>query len=277
MVPGNATRACLDAAQRNSLQLFPSPPPVDGKPESRRALREADGHPALWAWYLVDEPDLNNIAPAEVRRMHARLRDAGARKPIALVCYQGARAADYVDSCDILMIDRYPVPWQPLAAVSAQMRMGRLTAGRDKKFIAVLQAFDWEFHKELLPDEKNLRPPNYAELRCMVYQALTQRADGILFYALNSGTWKIREHPATWDALKRVVGEINDRVGLFQSEELWWPKRTVYGSPEHRFNAALDASITMTLRRVTKPSRAMPAGDYIVCVNTSPEIGRAHV
>ena len=274
LVFGAPSLGVLDTATRLGLRVIASPPPL-GKADAGHATnavvaRTADRHPGLWAWYLADEPELNRVSPVVLRERRAALRAAGARKPTAVVFYHAADAHHYAAESDIVMVDRYPVPWQPLAVASAQWRLGRLTAGPTKPFIAVLQAFDWSAHPDLLPGGKNLRPPNPAELRCMVYQALAQGADGLFFYAFESGSWKLREHPATWTALQQVIAEVNDRRGLFKAEPLWWPRAFDFGSSADRFNATQDASISPVLLRVTAPSRTVPAGDYLLCVNTTP-------
>lgn len=264
----------LETATRQGLRVVASPPAL-GKGDAASAAnavvaRTADRHPGLWAWYLADEPELNRVSPAVLRERRAALRAAGANKPTAVVFYHASDAHHYAAESDIVMVDRYPVPWEPLAVAGAQWRLGRLTAGPAKPFIAVLQAFDWSAHKDLLPGEGNLRPPNRGELRCMVYQALAQGADGLFFYAFESGSWKLREHPATWQALQEVIGEVNDRRGLFKGERLWVPRAFNLGSGPERRNATLDASIAPVLLRVTVPSRTVPVGDYLLCVNTTP-------
>ena len=274
LVFGAPSLDVLETATRQGLGVVATLPPLGkaagASAANAAAARAVDRHPGLWAWYLADEPELNRVSPVVLRERRAALRAAGARKPTAVVFYQAADAHHYATESDIVMVDRYPVPWQPLAVASAQWRLGRLTAGRTKPFIAVLQAFDWSAHPNLLPGETNLRPPNHAELRCMVYQALAQGADGLFFYAFESGSWKLREQPATWAALQQVVGEVNDRRGLFQAEPLWWPRAFDFGSSADRFNATQDASIAPVLLRVTTPSRTVPVGDYLLCVNTTP-------
>ena len=266
--------AVIETAARQGLRVIAYPPALEKTHAASAAnaerVRQADKHPGVWAWYLADEPEMRHVPPENLRERRQTLRDAGARKPAAVVFYRAGEAVHYADASDIVMVDSYPVPWQPLAVAGARWRTGRLTAGAGKPFIAVLQAFDWNAHPDLLPGEKNLRPPNAAELRCMVYQALAQGADGLFFYSFDSGPWKLREQPATWDALRGVIGEVNDRRGLFLAERLWWPRTIDLGNHADRVNATWDASIEPVLLRVTVPSRAMPTGDYLLCVNTTP-------
>jgi len=190
-------------------------------------------------------------------------------KPTALLIFHGEEAPDYARLTDVLMIDHYPVPWLPLASFGQHVGLGRAALGPDKPLIAVVQAFDWNYFPELLPAEKNLRPPNFAELRCMTYSALTQRANGLFFYAFEAGGWRIREHLETWDAVRRIVAEVNERLPLFEAEPLWWPKLHAFGDPERRFNAALQSSVSAVLLRVRRGTHATPAGDYVLAVNTS--------
>ena len=45
--------------------------------------------------------------------------------PTALVLFQGYEALDYGNISDILLIDRYPVPWLPLANFGQHVQMAR--------------------------------------------------------------------------------------------------------------------------------------------------------
>jgi hypothetical protein len=167
------------------------------------------------------------------------------------------------------MIDRYPIPWLPLANFGQHVQMARLALPPTKPLIAVIQAFDWNYFPELVPGERNLRPPTEPELRCMTYDALARGANGLFYYAYDDGRWKMREHPETWAALTHVVAEVNTRRPLFQAEPIWWAKSHAFGDPAHRFNAALEGSITSCLLRVRKGNAAIPGGDYVLAVNNT--------
>jgi hypothetical protein len=91
----------------------------------------------------------------------------------------------------------------------------------------------------------------------------------LFYYAYDDGRWKIREHPETWDALTQVVAEVNARRPLFQAERIWWAKSAAFADPAHRFNAALESSITSCLLQVRKGNATIPAGDYVLAVNNT--------
>ncbi len=270
LVNGTANRAFLDAASRSSLRVLASPEASAGKDFSaervRRTVTEFDSHPALWAWYVIDEPDMVGVSPKDVHDANRFIKNLPGSKPTALVLYQGYQSLHYANLTDILMIDRYPIPWLPLANFPQHVRMARLALGPKKPLIAVIQAFDWSKDSEGLPGERNLRPPTYDELRCMTYCALVQRANG-LFY----GAWHIAEDPKLWQSLTNVVSEVNDRLPLFQAEHIWWPFKHTFRDWSRRFNKALESSIMPALLRVKKGNAHVPNGDYVLAVNNTEE------
>ena len=214
-----------------------------------------------------------SVSPDDVRKAQSFVKSLHPHKPTALVLYQGSSALHYANIADITMIDRYPVPWLPLANFGQHVRMTRLALGPKKPLIAVVQAFNWNYYPELLQTDQELREPTYEEIRAMAYSALVQRADGLFFYAFDDGKWRIQDHPHTWEALRKVVGEIQERLPLFEAQHIWWPYQHEYGELSGRFNEALESSIAPALVRVAKDHPGLPAGDYILAVNTT---GKAH-
>ena len=273
VIVGPASRSYLDAAQRAGLKVLASPdtsagPRFDGE-AARQAVGRGDRHPALWAWYLADEPDLNRVAPETIVQAHRFFKRLPARHPTALVLSQGAAALHYANIADITMIDRYPIAWLPLANLGQHVRMTRLALGPKKPLMAVIQCFDWSAYPELLPIPEPQRAPTYEELRCLVYSALAERADGLFFYAFNAGRWQLREHAESRVALEKVLAEITARQSLFQAEHRWWPYAHIYAPWQAGYNAALQSSITPALLRVRRSHPLLAPGDYVLAVNNT--------
>ncbi len=270
-VVGSASTGYLDAAQKNGLKVLAAPGSQAGPNfdplAAQSAVRKFDRHPALWSWYLVDEPDLNQISPDAVREANSTVKKAGAIKPTSLVLYKGSEALHYANIADITMIDRYPIAWQPLAAFSQHVGMVRLALGPKKPLMAVIQAFDWSYFPELVPGETNLRAPTFAELRCMTYLALAERANGLFYYAYDSGGWKMEEQPDSWNNLKKVVKEVRERLPLFEGEPIWWAHEQKFEDGFKGWNEVGQSSIKLSLLRVKKSNQHISAGDYILAVN----------
>ncbi len=273
IVTGPASKSYLDAAKRQGLKVFAMPHtsagPAFNAAKARGAVRAYDGHPALWAWYLIDEPDLNMVAPEHVERAHRFLKSAGARKPTAVVLFRGDEARFYAGIPDMLMLDRYPIPWIPLANFGQHVRLAKLSAGPTKPLIAIIQAFDWSYFPELVPGESNLRPPTRAELRCMTFDALARGANGIFYYSYDARAWKLRVQTEVWEDLAAVVSEVNRLKPLFAAEPAWWHGNVNNTVREKQRNAALEPSVIVTALRVRNGSFAVPMGLYLLAVNTT--------
>ncbi len=273
LVAGPARRGFLDAAKANGIGVIASPGSSAGEhfnaAKVRSTVAKLDGHPALWSWYLIDEPDMHSVSPEKVKAAHRFVKRLGATKPTSLVLYQGDSAKWYGDIADITMVDRYPVPWLPLANFSQHIHKTRLATNAERPLIAVIQSFDWTAHQSMLPGEENLRPPTERELRSMTYSSLARGANGIFYYSYADMRLKERKYPELWKSLKRVVGEVRRREALFAAEHVWWPKAHHFENQDTRFNAALEASVQSVLLQVKRGDGLLPPGHYILAVNTT--------
>ena len=273
LVAGPARRGFLDAAKANGIGVIASPGSSAGEhfnaAKVRSTVTKLDGHPALWSWYLIDEPDMHSVSPEKVKAAHRFVKRLGATKPTSLVLYQGDSAKWYGDIADITMVDRYPVPWLPLANFSQHIHKTRLATNAERPLIAVIQSFDWTAHQSMLPGEENLRPPTERELRSMTYSSLARGANGIFYFSYADMRLKERKYPELWKSLKRVVGEVRRREALFAAEHVWWPKAHHFDNQDTRFNAALEASVQSVLLQVKRGDGLLPPGHYILAVNTT--------
>lgn len=278
LVTGPARRDYLDAAQAVGLRVLATPGTTAGPRfdpgKARRTVQDLDRHPALWAWYLVDEPDFHTIPPDEVAAAQRFVKRAGATKPTALTLFQGYETRHYGRLTDLLLVDRYPIPWLPLANFGQHLRLGRLGAGPDRPLLAVIQAFDWTYYPDVMREPGPFRPPTYEEIRCMTYCALGEGANGLFYYTYADSRWRLRDHPETYDAVRRVVAEVNRRSPLFAGEPRWWPRHQRFGDRSRRFNAALLASVTASLIHVKAGNPTVPPGQYVMAVNTTPDTQR---
>jgi hypothetical protein len=271
-VIAHPSKQYLDAAHASGLKVLAHSGIVSGGKfnplEARRRIEEYDRHPALWAWYLVDEPDLHGIHPQVTKEMQRTFKRGRARKPTVLVLSSGWAAADY-KSADILMVDHYPVPWGPLAAFGREVRVTR-TAVPDKPVGGIVQAFDWSNYPDLIDlTDLETRPPTGKELRCMAFMGLAEGANAILFYTYRSRKWVLTEHEETWRGVQQTVQELNAVADLLDAERLWFLMEDRYENGA--WNSIAEKKITRTLFRVSHDAQRMSPGDYLLLVNTSPD------
>jgi len=274
LVMGGLEPDSMDAAARLGLGVIATPGSSAGKAfdaaKVRETVRRWDRHPALAGWYLIDEPDLNEVPAEQVELAHDTVKAAGARKPTALVVARGWNLAKF-HTADLLMVDFYPVGWIPVPAFFQHMRHGA-TAARvgGKRFYAVIQAMDWGAYQavEPFPPPFSPRPPTEAELRSMTWGARVLGADGVVYYPYRDGSWEMPRHPETWKALTRVVQEIRRWEPIFAAPATSTrPPRSEMMTD--RRNEALEPPVLWSVNSVERGNGFVAAGEYWVLVNTT--------
>lgn len=255
-----------EAARAGIKVLLPSGAFSTNAARMNPRLQRFDLHPATWGWYLIDEPDLHDIAPKHVARI-TRQFQRRALKPGVLVLASGSAARAYGEDCDLLMVDFYPVPWAPVSRFAKEMRLASFARG-DKPYMAVVQSFDWNYFADVLGQTNDLRAPTIAEIRCMSYMALALEARGLFFYAFKARDWNLAESPL-WRELKYLVQELRRYAPLFEHPPLWWPSEFEYSDPANMYNEVQDGIILSRFYYVPKPANDLEPGYYFLVINTT--------
>jgi len=182
----------------------------------------------IFAWYLVDEPDLNGVPPGEYRALANRLRKLDPERPIFLTVWSPDRYAEYAEACDILAPNPYAIRHEEpaendLRQVAAALDAAR-SAAEGKPVWAVIQAFRAPPHWPRLPTPQ--------EVRAMVFLALNHGADGIIYFSYRSGDRPITERRALFQEITRLNGHLRALRGALLVRPLlgggwvwrWWPR-----------------------------------------------------
>lgn len=149
----------------------------------KQRIRELKTHPALHAWAIYDEPDMNRKPIAEVAWAYRTLKSIDPVHPVYQTLWNPNRYADYAAYCDILAVVPYVVnKLQPLTEDDLRMVHQMVVYGKKlmagKPVFAVIQSFGghpaWP------------RAPTAKELLSMVSVASAAGADGFAFYAYTS-------------------------------------------------------------------------------------------
>ena len=259
----------LDACAKQKIRAVI--PPGSGPRDFISAVAKTGSHPSLLAWYLVDEPDYKNDPPERTASMASELRATGTRVPIALVLGDGRAAGGYARIPDILMVDWYPIPHLPLASFGLAVRQCRFAAGPEKPLWGVVQAFDWTDFPESFPRSAQLGIRGYpteAELLAMSYLNFVEGGTGIFFFGYNY----TNRAPERWTALCNVSRELRRQAKILSAPTVWsqldlWIDRD---RPRWR-NELGDAALQACRKRVPQTSGSVPAGDYLLVVNTTRE------
>ncbi|MGC8668116.1 MAG: hypothetical protein ACP5VE_08390 [Chthonomonadales bacterium] len=171
-----------------------------GQEEITRNLVEAlRGHPALLAWYVNDELSVAWHPMLEAHYRRVRTLDPDHPEWIAL--YQVDELDAYTDTTDVMGVDPYPIPDQPISRV-AEWTDKAVATGMPVWVIP--QIFDWSQYRR----DATAAPPTYEEMRNMMWQALTHGANGLICYSyfdIERG----KNSEQRWADVTRLAKELN--------------------------------------------------------------------
>jgi hypothetical protein len=165
-------------------------------------------HPALFAWYLADEPSttvsLGPLSPERARALYDAIKSVDPVHPVAIAFSTGEDPRQYAPAMDVLMYDNYPfLPATPeLGSLGAWWWRvkSRAAIARDVGgFIPILQAFGGPGS----PVGFARRLPTAKEERYMVFASIEAGATGIFFW-----TWYRADPVWVRDTLAPVVAEL---------------------------------------------------------------------
>ena len=172
------------------------------------AARVADAR-AVMAWYLFDEPDLNRLPPEEYHRLARKLRRADRSRPIFLTVYSPAHYRDFVEACDVLAPNPYPI--RHLEPERNNLRIIGMAV--DAARVAAAHRPVWAIVQVFWAEPIWVRNPTPDELRAMVFLALNHGANGVIYFSFKSGDRPITEHAELFEMIARINGQLRSLRG----------------------------------------------------------------
>ena len=132
-------------------------------------------HPALLAWYTLDELPLTLLPRLKGRRDLMAQLDPD--HPTWVCLNRPHQTRSYLSACDILGADPYPIPRDPIVTAANWTRLAvRGGAGRRATWM-VPQIFSWASY-----NRKDGRVPTREEIRNMTWQCLAEGATGLIYF-----------------------------------------------------------------------------------------------
>lgn len=166
------------------------------------------------AWYLFDEPDVNNISRVELNDSDTKTKHFFPSDKTVFVIGQGKTETNFYDIADILMVDWYPVPHLKLESLGQQIETAKkelIKIGcKDKPLWAVIQIFDWREYKQYRHDNDRIgRFPTKDEIRFMSYDAIFNGATGLFYFIYTSNGIPLpKAKPENWKDVQDVISEL---------------------------------------------------------------------
>lgn len=233
----------------------------------KTTVRNLGKSPAILSWYLAEEPDAFHISPGSTEKGKDIIQEMDPLHPVSIIISDPQQYRTYAKCSDVFMIERYPVPRQPIVDIAEHVDLARKAVGDKIPVWAVLQAFGYQ-------NEKNngwgwKREPSLIEMKAMTYLAIVQGARGIFYFTYHGSQYFIKESPRHWDELKALVGELRDIYPLLVSHEVG--DRMINAS----FSGTDRNSLFWTVRQVTEGSSSIQAGTHVIAVSGANKDGTA--
>jgi hypothetical protein len=169
--------------------------------KSLQKILAASRHPAVLSWKICDEPDSETYARLrpEVAPAYRAIKALNPGQPVELTLCKDATIGAWTRWCDLVEIDRYPVPGKPLTDVLDFCNLTRKAMEPWQNLTYVVQC-GWTL------DLKT--QPTYGQARTMVYLAIIGGAKGIFWYSRKETSgWDLMATPL-WPRLREINSEI---------------------------------------------------------------------
>lgn len=158
--------------------------------------------PALLGWYVADEPEGRSVPPELIIDRVKKIRDAGSVAPTFMAMVRPEFVKAYKGAADVILMDQYPVPHNPLIWLSRSMdEAGH--AGQDRVW-AVIQIFGGQGWTGKGWD----REPTYDEMRALSYLAIVHGARGLFFYTVKDNNYDLKSDRGHLEDVKRLIQEL---------------------------------------------------------------------
>lgn len=215
------TLRLLDLCQRHGLKLMAgsSPPycaerlPADAparaaalaawKERVRANVLAWKSHPALLAWYLIDEPSSVAFPAPDLEEQYRVLKELDGDHPL-LIASCATTDVQYARGVDIFAPDPYPIETGvPLRELPRRIRSLRAVATGTPPMPqtwAVIQISQWVEGRRLPGDE---------EIRLLALTALSQDVTGLLFYEFRNYP---DQNPEQWRRIGRAVRSLQSVI-----------------------------------------------------------------
>lgn len=148
----------------------------------QQRVKNLKKHPALMAWIIADQPEIDSVLPARIKQVYAIISEEDPFHPVVIVNSNIKGITQYEKMADITMATFIPfmqgeVAVRPIDSVSYYLDVANKAAGKKVPLWFGFQAYaygdDWSETVHLL---------KFVELRNMFYQAVINGVKGFFWH-----------------------------------------------------------------------------------------------
>ncbi len=184
-------RAYLDRAAAAGIKVMVEIPRDEVRRDHRwlitQFVKNLKTHPAVFGWYLYDEPEFIKLSPRLLERVYRAIKTEDPRHTVAMAFGKLIHVRRYLKALDAVIYFKYPCYYDSPKFCNLQDGIFRKLAesaafiARDQShFWMVLQGYGEDKYGR--PTKFNRRLPSLEEERYMVYSAILAQVDGLFFW-----------------------------------------------------------------------------------------------
>jgi hypothetical protein len=169
-------------------------------------------HPAILTWYIADDPNNTGVSVSKLESAYALVKQLDPYRPVMIVAMPSAPLSSYLNAFDILMVNPYPIPDNPVTYTADTVDSARLLVGGGltKPVWTSLQAFGGS--------DGYLREPTLGEMRTQAYLAIAHGSRGVQ-YCKRREPIGMPKSTLAWNACRRAAMEASMLVPTILSGE----------------------------------------------------------
>jgi hypothetical protein len=172
----------------------------------RKQVEALRNHPAIFAWYLTDEPDeaRGGYSLAGFIEATKLIHSLDPYHPVLVTVYGGKNTSgDWAKIADIFEVHTYTA--DP-SIISAAMETAetRLSNRGKRKSKPIIHAGEF-FMSRQYAKKRNMRMLTAEDIRCQAYLPILYGAKGIGWFSWING---IKEQPELWPVIKKITKEL---------------------------------------------------------------------
>jgi hypothetical protein len=194
----------------------------------KQIISELKNEPALWIWYIYDEP--TRKLKRDLTEVYKTIKELDTSHPVAVVHGKIERLRYCTDFSDLLWTDRYDLPYSFLNIMKLAKNVRdnfsehSWIVGQGSAVNQIHLAREWTYPSKEGAQSLTFAPgthrPNPEEIRAQFHHAVSLGSPGIIFYWAPEYYYSLKEEtPEVWQALSDLGAEVLELSSVLASED----------------------------------------------------------
>ncbi|MBN2531989.1 MAG: hypothetical protein JXB88_03805 [Spirochaetales bacterium] len=191
-------------------------------------ISELRTEPALWAWYLYDEPADRMIK--DLNEVYKKIKELDPFHPVIITHGKMEKLAKNASNCDVLWPDRYDLPYSFIHIrnivkdIRNKLSKPCWIVSQGHAVNLVHLAREWHYKTNEAAQSIYFAPhthrPNPKEIRTQFHHAVSLNSPGAIYYWYPDNYYILEEQaPEVWQAFSALGAEVSELSRVINSQD----------------------------------------------------------